>query len=317
MNVPIQLVNAIGRNSDRTGSPARNALIGEILERHGEAAQAILFYGSCLRSGDDLDGLVDLYLLVDDYRSAHKSHLQASLNVLLPPNVYYLEKKLNGHVVRAKYAVLSLADFNKGTSTRWFHSYLWGRFCQPTALLFARNEEVAQRVFTCIAQAALTFVRRVLPEIPPGFTARQLWGRGLALSYGAELRSENPQKRARLFDAAAAYYEEITGLALEALFYSVQVDRSDASPRYSLNIAAGKRQASRLAWKLRSWQGKLLSILRLLKATATFEGGVDYILWKIERHSGVTVHVEPRLKKYPLLAMWVLSWRLYRKGGFR
>jgi hypothetical protein len=317
LKIPVKLINFIARNSDRTGSPARNALIGEILGRHGEAAQAILFYGSCLRSGDDLDGLVDLYLLVDDYRSAYKSRLQASLNVLLPPNVYYLEKKLNGHVVRAKYAVLSLADFKKGTSTRWFHSYLWGRFCQPTALLFARNEEVAQRVFTCIAQAALTFVQRVLPEIPPEFTARQLWGRGLALSYGAELRSENPQKRARLFDAAAAYYEEITGLTLEALSYPVQVDRSDALPRYRLHIAAGRRQVSRLAWKLRSWQGKLLSILRLFKATATFEGGVDYILWKIERHSGVAVHVDPRLKKYPLLAMWVLSWRLYRKGGFR
>jgi hypothetical protein len=55
----------------------------------------------------------------------------------------------------------------------------------------------------------------------------------------------------------------------------------------------------------------------LLKATLTFEGGVDYILWKIERHSGVTVEIEPGLKRRPLLAMWVLSWRLYRKGGFR
>ena len=317
LKIPPQLIDVIGRNSGRTASPALNALIDEILKRHGEAAKAILFYGSCLRSGDDLDGLVDLYLLVDDYRSAYKSRLQASLNVLLPPNVYYLEKKFEDHVVRTKYAVLSLADFQKGTSMRWFHSYLWGRFCQPTALLFARNDKVAQQVFTCFAQAVLTFVRRVLPEMPPEFTARQLWGRGLTLSYGAELRSENPQKRARLFDVAAEYYEEITALTMEALSYPIQVHKSDDLPRYSVHIAAGKRWANKLAWKLRSLQGKLLSILRLLKATATFEGGVDYILWKIERHSGVTVHVEPRLKQRPLLAMWVLSWRLYRKGGFR
>ena len=316
LKIPPQLIDAIGRNSERTASPALNTLIDEILERHGEAAQAILFYGSCLRSGDDLDGLVDLYLLVDDYRKAYKSRLQASLNVLLPPNVYFLEKKFEGHMVRTKYAVLSLADFQKGTSMGWFHSYLWGRFCQPTALLFARSDEVAQRVFTCFAQAVLTFVRRVLPMISPEFTARQLWGRGLTLSYGAELRSENPKKRALLFDAAKEHYEEITGLTLEAL-YPVQVERSDPLPRYRVHIAAGKRRVSRLAWKLRSLQGKLLSIMRLLKATATFEGGVDYILWKIERHSGVTVHVEPRLKRHPLLAMWVLSWRLYRKGGFR
>jgi len=317
LKIPPQLIDAISRNSQRTASPAVNTLIDEILKRHGEAAKAVLFYGSCLRSGDDLDGLVDLYLLVDDYRSAYKSHLQASLNVLLPPNVYYLEKKYKGHVVRTKYAVLSLADFQKGTSMGWFHSYLWGRFCQPTALLFARNDEVAQQVFKCFAQAVLTFARRVLPRIPPEFTARQLWGRGLTLSYGAELRSENPEKRALLFDAAATYYEAITGLALEALSYPVPVHKSEDLPQYRVHIAAGKRRVNQLAWKLRAWQGKLLSILRLLKATATFEGGVDYILWKIERHSGVTVKVEPRLKQRPLLAMWVLSWRLYRKGGFR
>lgn len=317
LKIPSQLIDAIGRNSDRTSSPAVLALIDEILARHGEAAQAILFYGSCLRSGDDLDGLVDLYLLVDDYRSTYKSRLQANLNVLLPPNVYYLEQKFEGHVVRTKYAVLSLADFQKGTSMRWFHSYLWGRFCQPTALLFARNDEVAQLVLKCFARAVLTFVRRVLPRVSPEFTARQLWGRGLALSYGAELRSESPEKRARLFDAAPEYYEEITGLTVDALSLPIHIYNNNGSPRYGVHISAGKRWLNQLAWKLRSFQGKLLSIMRLLKATATFEGGVDYILWKIERHSGVTVHVEPRLKNRPLLAMWVLSWRVYRKGGFR
>ena len=317
MKLPIKLVKAVGRNARQTASPAVSALMDEILDRHGKAVQAILFYGSCLRSGNDRDGLVDLYVLVDDYRSAYKSRLQAALNVLLPPNVYYLEKTVGGQVVRTKYAVLSLVDFQKGTSRRWFHSYLWGRFCQPTALLFARSDLVAQRVYQCFAQAVLTFVERVLPEIPPEFTARQLWGRGFALSYGAELRSENPQKRAHLFDEATAYYEEITGLALEALFDPVHLYKSDSSQRYSVHVATGKRRVSRLLWNLRSLQGKLLSILRLLKATATFEGGVDYILWKIERHSGVSVHVEPRLKHRPLLAAWVLAWRLYRKGGFR
>ena len=111
-----QLINTIRRISDRTASPAVRALIDEIRQRHGEAVQGILFYGSCLRSGDDLDGLVDLYLLVDDYRSAFKSRWQAFLNALLPPNVYYLELKFEGQVVRTKYAVLSLADFQKGTS---------------------------------------------------------------------------------------------------------------------------------------------------------------------------------------------------------
>jgi hypothetical protein len=317
MEISSHLISTISRISDRTASPAVRALIDEIRQRHGEAVQGILFYGSCLRSGDDLDGLVDLYLLVDDYRRAFNSRWQAFLNALLPPNVYYLELKFEGQVVRTKYAVLTLADFQKGTSMRWFHSYLWGRFCQPTGLLYARDEAVAELILKCFGQAVLTFVRRVLPQADDEFTAQQLWSRGLTLSYRAELRSENPEKRARLYDAAPEYYEEITRLAVDAVAGPIEINDHAGKLQYRQQVSAGKRFAGRCTWKLRSWQGKLLSVLRLLKATLTFEGGVDYILWKIERHSGVTVEIEPRLKRRPLLAMWVLSWRLYRKGGFR
>jgi hypothetical protein len=317
MEIPSPLINTISQVSDRTASPAVRALINEIRQRHGDAARGILFYGSCLRSGDDLDGLVDLYLLVDNYRSAFTSRWQAVLNSLLPPNVYYLELKFEGLVVRTKYAVLSMADFQKGTSMRWFHSYLWGRFCQPTGLLYARDEAVANDVLNCFAQSVLTFVRRVLPQATDEFTAQQLWSRGLTLSYSAELRSEKPEKRARLYDAAPQYYEEVTRLAVDAIADPIEIEDSSGQRRYRQQVSARKRFVSRWAWKLRCWQGKLLSVLRLLKAALTFEGGVDYILWKIERHSGVKVEVEPRLKRRPLLAMWVLSWRLYRKGGFR
>jgi hypothetical protein len=317
MEIPDQLINAVRRKSERTASPAVRVLIDEILVRHGEAAQGILFYGSCLRSGDDLDGIVDLYLLVDDYRKAFKSRVQAFLNALLPPNVYYLEREFKGNIVRTKYAVLSLADFQKGTSPGWFHSYLWGRFCQPTVLLFARNDEVKELVQMGFARSVVTIISRVLPVVSNEFTAQQLWRRGLTLSYGSELRSEKPEKMARLIDAAPDYYEQVTRLAMEAADYPVEVVDSAFESRYRSRISGKRRLASRLAWRLRSVEGKLLSILRLMKAALTFEGGVDYVLWKIERHSGVTLDVEPRLKRLPLLAMGVLAWRLYRRGGFR
>ena len=319
MEISSELISAIERNAFRKAPPAVQVLIDEILARHGQAAQGILFYGSCLRTGDDLDGLVDLYLLVDNYRNAYSGsgRVSAMLNALLPPNVFYLEREFEGQRVRTKYAVLSLADFQKGTSKRWFHSYLWGRFSQPTAILYARNAEVAELVLKGFARSVLTFTHRVLPRIATEFTARQLWGRGLELSYRAELRSERPEKRASLFDAAPDYYENITRIAMDAAVFPVKILNRTDGESYRARIPAWVRSLSRLTWRLRSIQGKLLSVLRLLKALATFEGGVDYILWKIERHSGVTVDVEPRLKRRPLLAMWVLSWRLYRRGGFR
>ena len=317
MNIPFELISAIERHAFRNASPAVQVLIDEILARHGQAAQGILFYGSCLRSGDDLDGLVDLYLLVDSYRKAYKGFVPALLNTLLPPNVFYLEREFEGQMVRTKYAVLSLADFQKGTSKRWFHSYLWGRFCQPTAILYARNEEVKQLVQKGFARAVLTFTRRVLPRISAEFSARQLWRRGFELSYRAELRAEKPEKRARLFDAAPEYYEAVTRAAMVAIGYPVEIFEAADSVRYRVRLSRAVRFFSRLIWGLRSFQGKLLSMLRLLKALTTFEGGVDYILWKINRHSGVTVDIEPRFRRHSLLAIWVLGWRLYRRGGFR
>jgi hypothetical protein len=94
------------------------------------------------------------------------------------------------------------------------------------------------------------------------------------------------------------------------------VDRADGF-RYQVHIPARVRNRNRLAWGLRNVQGKMLSILRLSKAFFTFEGALEYIQWKIERHSGVKVEWTPRLRKHPLLAVVVLAWRLYRRGGFR
>jgi hypothetical protein len=47
------------------------------------------------------------------------------------------------------------------------------------------------------------------------------------------------------------------------------------------------RQRWARAWALRRACGKALNALRLAKAAFTFEGGADYLAWKIERHSGV------------------------------
>ena len=93
MEIPSELISAIERHAFRKASPAVQVLIDEILARHGQAAQGILFYGSCLRTGDDFDGLVDLYLLVDSYRNAYSGRVPALLNALLPPCI---QRILNG-----------------------------------------------------------------------------------------------------------------------------------------------------------------------------------------------------------------------------
>jgi hypothetical protein len=230
--------------------------------------------------------------------------------------VYYLTASVEGRPVRAKYAVLSLADFRRGTSRRWFHSYLWGRFAQPFGLIYARDERAAAAVLEAACEAVLTFAGRVVPVLPASFEAGDLWRKGLRLSYGAELRPEDPERVARLYDESRDHYDRVSRAALKALPFQVDVPDLPGAPFHSF-VPERARRLCALAWKVRSAQGKLLSVLRLLKAAFTFDGGVDYILWKIERHSGARLEVSPRLRRHPLAAATVLSWRLYRRGGFR
>jgi hypothetical protein len=288
-----------------------------LLQRYDGAVDAMLFYGSSLRSGDALDGLVDLYVVVDGYRKAYGKALPALFNRLLPPNVYYLEVEVNGQRVRAKYAVISMRDLQRGTSMRWFHSYLWGRFSQPCGLLYCRDAETGQQVHRALAQALLTFLTRVLPALPERLECAAIWQQGLALSYRAELRAEKPERAIQLYEAWQDHYRAATSLAMQALPFEVQREQLDSRLFYTVRIAQRTRMLGRAGWQLRRMQGKLLSLLRLMKATFTFQGGMDYIAWKLERHTGVPVEVSPKVRRHPLIYGWGLLWRLYRRGVFR
>jgi hypothetical protein len=298
-------------------SPALSALVDALLRRHGHAVNAILFYGSCLRSGDLFDGLVDLYLIVDDYTAFYARKTRALANWLLPPNVFYSEIGVADRVVRAKYAVLSSADLRNGTSRRWFHSYLWGRFTQPTALAWCRDEAARRQIEASLACARRTFLERVLPRLPAAGRVRDLWQQGLQLSYGAELRAESAGRSAELTAAALDDYAAATRETAASLCWPLALEGSGADTRYRAEIPALNRALSRIGWVLRTAQGKLLSIARLLKALFTFEGGLDYIAWKLERHSGQRIEIPPRVRRHPLIFVWGLFWRLYRRGVFR
>jgi hypothetical protein len=298
-------------------SPALHALVEALRRRHGETVNAILFYGSCLRSGDLFDGLVDLYLIVDSYTAFYTRKTRALANWVLPPNVFYTEIRVAGRVMRAKYAVISSADLRNGTSRRWFHSYLWGRFTQPTALAWCRDEAARRLIEASFVSARRTFLERVLPRLPAAGRVRDLWQQGLQLSYGAELRAESAGRSAELTAAAVDYYVAATREAATALRYPLTLEGNGDDIRYRTEIPALSRALSRAGWILRTAQGKLLSVARLLKALFTFEGGLDYIAWKLERHSGQRIEIPPRVRRYPLIFIWGLFWRLYRRGVFR
>ena len=73
----------------------------------------------------------------------------------------------------------------------------------------------------------------------------------------------------------------------------------------------------RRRWRGMSRKGKMLSVIRLAKATTTFAGGVDYLAWKINRHSGAGIVVKPWQRRWPIIGALTLLPRLLRRGAIR
>ena len=149
--------------------------------------------------------------------------------------------------------------------------------------------------------------------LAPRFSCADLWVRGLGLTYRCELRTENPAYAKGLFDVNAEYFQQLT----RALANGDLGFRPGAGDDFVTETDERERQRAARAWWLRRLQGKFLSAARIVKAAMTFQDPLDYLLWKIERHSGVHVEPSERQRRFPLIFAWGLLWQLYRKGAFR
>ena len=270
--------------------PRVAALAAAIAGRHA-GSRSVLFYGSCLRQRQ-LDGLMlDFYLVVADYRRAYAKAWLAAANALVPPNVFYVEE--DG--LAAKYAVLSEADFHRlcGPATR--NVSVWARFAQPARLAWSADPSARAAAVAAIAQAAPTLLAAAGEQA--GEAPLDWWRRAFALTYSAELRAERRTRAASVVELDRARYERFSDPA----------------------IAAARALRGRVAtgWRRRRLEGKILSVLRLAKASATFAGGPDYIAWKINRHAGTRIELTDWQRRHPLLAALMLVPRLLRSGAVR
>ena len=308
--VPVELVAEKAAECARIVPAGFHTFVSALEERLGDALQAVILYGSCLHSYDLEDSVVDLYALVDDYEKAYSKRFHKMLNGIVPPNVFYLELVHEGKTLRCKYGVISLADFEKGSST-WFHSYIWGRFSQPVRLLYASSEEAKTRVHHALANSTLTFLRASVPALGRSVVDTEtIWSRGLALSYEDELRPEQKNRARQLTHLNMGDYIRLTKYAAK------KIDFLEALPqdKYTCNVDEKTCRRELRKWRLRAWQGRVLSIMRLTKAVFTFHDCVDYAAWKVERHTGIKIEVTPRLQRHPILFGGKVLWQLIRQG---
>ncbi len=280
--------------------PRVAAMAAAIAARYGPAARAVLFYGSCLRSRE-LDGqMLDFYLIVSSYRDAYGRSWLAPANRLIPPNVFPFEH--DG--LAAKYAVLSEADFARECGLGARSVSVYARFAQPSRLAWAADDRARETAIGAIAQAAPTLLELTRPTMTDEGAGEVLgiWRKAFALTYGAELRAERTSRPTHIVDTEPDRYRAFA----EAAGFPAARGYTET-----------QRRSSEAAWRHAQRRGKRTTALRLLKASFTFAGGIDYLAWKINRHAGTSIAVKPWQRRWPLLGAFTLLPRLLRQKAIR
>ena len=291
------LRNLVAAELAQPVDPRVAVMAAAIAAEFAGSARSVLFYGSCLRESA-LDGLMlDFYLIVSDYRTAYRRRWLALANRLIPPNVFPFA---HGGLA-AKYAVLSEADFARSCSLEADNTSVWARFAQPSRLVWTKDEASAEAAVKAIAEAVPTLFTLTIPTMTEGQDdPLAVFRAGFALTYGAELRAERAQRSDSIVDSDPERYRRFGDMVL-ALGVASRSDRKEALRR----------------WRSRQRKGKALTLLRLVKASATFAGGADYLVWKINRHAGTDIALKPWQRRWPLLAAVTLLPRLLKRGAIR
>lgn len=297
----------MSRQNAAADDPDVARLVAALREKFGNEIVGILLYGSYLRGARDT--LLDFYVVVDRYANAFDSRLSAFAGWLMPPNVYYLAVGEAEDRVRAKYAVVTLEQLQR-QAVVGLHPYFWARFAQPCNFLYLRDRASKRRLLHVAEQSVRTFVRRVAPMLQGSSTTEHFWSQGFSLTYKAELRAESAGRVTTLFEHHAAYYSVLLERLADGQHLVAQADG-----RY--RAVDSRRSSAAIGWAVTIALGKVLSVARLVKGAITFDDPLDYILWKIERHSGIKAHASTKQRRYPLIFAWPLVWRLYRQGAFR
>ena len=287
----------------QAADPRVTRMAAAIAALHPDAARAVLFYGSCLRSTELSGQMLDFYLIVSDYAAAYAKRWLGAANRILPPNVF----PFTHDGLAAKYAILSEQDLTALCGPEASTVSVWARFAQPSRLVWVADTVAEARVVDAVARAAPTLFALTLPTLhaPSPDDPLPIWRAAFALTYHAELRAERDDRSGSIVDADPERYRRF-GRAVLA-----------EQPSDTLQRSPSERSAAQAQWRQLQRRGKWMTAARLVKASATFAGGIDYLAWKIHRHAGTGIVIRPWQRRFPLIGALTLLPRLLRGGAVR
>lgn len=249
-------------------------------------AEAVVFYGSNLRTGE-LEGVLDFYLLMAGPQQER-----------IWPRVSYHEREIGDETLRAKVATMAMDTFVQAAAGKFRDTTIWARFVQPSALIWAEDDVAHKQVLDGLVAAAITAAELAAALGPREGVAEDFWRALFRATYRAEFRVEKPGREDSILAVNRPHFEGLLPVALDAA--DIRYKRKGA--RLSVSLPDQRRRRILRWWRVRRRWGKPLNVVRLFKASTTFEGAARYAAWKLQRHTGVEVEVTPWREKHPILA---------------
>ena len=157
--------------------------------------------------------------------------------------------------------------------------------------------------------AAVTAGRLAAAVGPARGTANDYWRALFRATYKAEFRVEKPGREDSILEVNAEHFDGLLPIAWNA--GGMRFKRMNGLFEPLPNSAERRRVLK--WWSRRARLGKPLNLLRLAKATTTFDGAADYAAWKLQRHTGIALEVTPFRARHPLLAAPGALVELWRK----
>jgi hypothetical protein len=299
-----------------TRAPAADA--ARALAALAPGIRAVAFFGSQrTKAGPDRFSAHDFYVVVDAYgpfyaalhragRLRRSPRVLAFLNRILTPNQISLRLPAGeGGELHAKCSIISVDQLHCEVSPWRCDHFTIGRLFQPAELVFSRDAAAEADTLDALATAAVATYFWGRPRLPPSFDADTYVLAVLRESLRREVRPEPTGRRAEaLHEAQRAEQVPVYQALLEGLRQDGELRLADggASSRYVLAERVGLLE--RLHVELYFRWSTARATLRWFKYVVTFDGWLDYLLRKVERHTGQKVELTESERAHPLLLLW-------------
>lgn len=316
------------RTLARPGDAALEAAVGQLVAAAGESLVGLVFFGSRRTGAARVDAwsAYDLFMIVSAYRPFYAAlrragfvhrpaWLMAFVSRILPPT--QLSLRFDPPGLHVKGSVIDARAFVRATGPGRRDHFCIGRLFQPTLLLHARDASARETMLAALVSALRETWGWVRPWLPPAVDADAYGRAALSTSMRWELRPEPKGRADQLWEAQRALQAPV----LESLLLELAAQGELAPVAGRPGTWSVVRPATRFERFRRSTYFRLSIVratVRWLKHMVSFEGWLEYIVQKASRHSGQSIELTERERRFPLLFLWGRVYRHLasaRKGG--